>query len=170
MSKLVRIVLIDSLCRGTKADLCLDGNTAIMGTNGIGKTSFMRLIPIFYGIKPGELISADSNKKSFADWYLPNPTSFIVFEYLNWESHLRCVVMHRSSDTYAYRFVKSGWSRGWTAPRKSRRCITVAQFYSTPTPITLKVLTASTSETWFARCDQHIRWLRVASICLVLTA
>ncbi|HCF2415329.1 hypothetical protein AXX04_30755 [Pseudomonas aeruginosa] len=109
MSKLVRIVLIDSLCRGTKADLCLDGNTAIMGTNGIGKTSFMRLIPIFYGIKPGELIAADSNKKSFADWYLPNPTSFIVFEYLNWESHPRCVVMHRSSDTYAYRFVKSGW-------------------------------------------------------------
>lgn len=109
MSRLVRIVLIDSLCRGTKADLCLDGNTAIMGTNGIGKTSFMRLIPIFYGIKPGELISADSNKKSFADWYLPNPTSFIVFEYLNWENHLRCVVMHRSSDTYAYRFVKSGW-------------------------------------------------------------
>lgn len=109
MSRLVRIVLIDSLCRGTKADLCLDGNTAIMGTNGIGKTSFMRLIPIFYGIKPGELISADSNKKSFADWYLPNPTSFIIFEYLNWESHLRCVVMHRSRDTYAYRFVKSGW-------------------------------------------------------------
>jgi FtsZ-binding cell division protein ZapB len=109
MAKLTKIILIDSLCKASKAMLSLDGNTTLTGTNGIGKTTFLKLIPIFYGIRPGDLITANSNQKSFADWYLPNSSSYIVFEYENWEGLPRCAVMHRSGSSYAYRLIRSEW-------------------------------------------------------------
>jgi len=49
MSQLLKIVLIDSLCAGAKAEIAISGNTSVNGTNGIGKSSFLKLIPVFYG-------------------------------------------------------------------------------------------------------------------------
>ncbi len=87
----------------------MKGNTSLNGTNGIGKSSFLKLIPVFYGATPGRVIRAGANKKSFANWYLPNASSFIVYEYENWEKQPRCVVLHRSGESYSYRLVSSGW-------------------------------------------------------------
>ncbi len=83
MSQLLKIVLIDSLCAGAKAEIAISGNTSVNGTNGIGKSSFLKLIPVFYGAAPGQLVKAGSNRESFANWYLPNASSYIVFEYTN---------------------------------------------------------------------------------------
>lgn len=109
MSQLIKIVLIDSLCAGAKAELIMDGNTSVTGTNGIGKSSFMKLIPVFYGAAPGRLVKASSNRESFANWYLPNASSFIVFEYANSLNAARCAIMHRSGDSYAYRLISQAW-------------------------------------------------------------
>lgn len=109
MSQLLKIVLIDSLCAGAKAELVMSGNTSLNGTNGIGKSSFLKLIPVFYGATPGRVIRAGANKQSFANWYLPNASSFIVFEYTNSEGQPRCAVMHRSGESYSYRLVSSAW-------------------------------------------------------------
>ena len=109
MSQLTRIILIDSLCAGAKAELAMNGNTSVTGTNGIGKSSFMKLIPVFYGAAPGRLVKASSNRESFANWYLPNLSSFIVFEYTNYMSAARCAVMHRSGEGYAYRLIDAAW-------------------------------------------------------------
>lgn len=109
MSQLLKIVLIDSLCAGAKAELAMDGNTSVTGANGIGKSSFMKLIPVFYGAAPGRLVKAGSNRESFANWYLPNASSFIVFEYTNASGALRCAIMHRSGEGYAYRLVPRAW-------------------------------------------------------------
>ena len=109
MAKIVRAVLIDSLCPGEKAELVLDGNTSITGTNGIGKSSFLKLIPIFYGAAPGRVVKADSNNKNFADWYLPHDSSFIVFEYINGSGEACCAIMHRTATSYAYRLVSGAW-------------------------------------------------------------
>lgn len=49
MRQLTKIVLVDSLCDGLIAELRMDGNTSLNGTNAIGKTSFLKLIPIFFG-------------------------------------------------------------------------------------------------------------------------
>ncbi|HGM6965041.1 TPA: ATP-binding protein [Pseudomonas aeruginosa] len=110
MSQLIKIVLIDSLCAGAKAELAMDGNTSVTGANGIGKSSFMKLIPVFYGAPPGRLVKAGSNRESFANWYLPNASSFIVFEYSNSVGTVRCALMHRSGEGYAYRLVPRAWS------------------------------------------------------------
>ena len=75
MAKILRIIMIDSLCRGERAEIILDGNTSLTGTNGIGKSSILRLIPVFYGAPPGSVVKSDGNNKSFADWYLPNESS-----------------------------------------------------------------------------------------------
>ncbi|MFO7705570.1 MAG: ATP-binding protein [Halopseudomonas sp.] len=109
MAKILRTVLIDSLCPAEKAELLLDGNTSITGTNGIGKSSFLKLIPIFYGASPGRVVKADGNNKSFADWYLPHETSFIVFEYINGNGEACCAIMHRTAGSYAYRLVSGPW-------------------------------------------------------------
>lgn len=110
MSQLVKIVLIDSLCAGAKAELLMEGNTSVTGENGIGKSSFIKLIPVFYGASPGRLVKAGTNRESFANWYLPRSSSFIVFEYVNFAGDTRCAIMHRSGEGYAYRLVSSAWS------------------------------------------------------------
>ena len=109
MAKILRIIMIDSLCRGERAEIILDGNTSLTGTNGIGKSSILRLIPVFYGAPPGSVVKSDGNNKSFADWYLPNESSFIVFEYLNYENATCCTILHRTSTSYAYRLVSGTW-------------------------------------------------------------
>ena len=110
MSQLIKIVLIDSLCAGAKAELVMEGNTSVTGENGIGKSSFIKLIPVFYGASPGRLVKAGTNRESFANWYLPRSSSFIVFEYVNFAGDARCAIMHRSGEGYAYRLVSSAWS------------------------------------------------------------
>jgi hypothetical protein len=110
MSRLLRIVLIDSLCVGDKAEVLVDANTCLTGTNGIGKSTFLKLIPLFYGASAGRMVKAGTNTSSFADHYLPSFTSYIVFEYLNHENVPRCAVLHRSHSGYAYRLVSSAWN------------------------------------------------------------
>lgn len=110
MSQLIKIVLVDSLCAGAKAELAMKGNTSVTGENGIGKSSFIKLIPVFYGASPGRLVKATANRESFANWYLPRSSSFIVFDYINHAGDARCAIMHRSGEGYAYRLVSSAWS------------------------------------------------------------
>lgn len=81
---LKRIVLVDSYLEGRVAELDVSGHTNISGENGKGKTSFLKLIPIFNGEKPGNLTTASTGGNlSFNEFYLPRTGSHIVFEYLN---------------------------------------------------------------------------------------
>jgi len=109
MAQLNRVVLIDSINRGSNIEVQLCSNAALTGTNGIGKTSFLKLIPIFFGARPGQLVRSDGNNKNFADWYLPNDSSYIVYEYENYAGGQCCVVLHRSGNAYSYRFVSGPW-------------------------------------------------------------
>lgn len=110
MARLIRAVLIDSINRGSCIEVSLDANTALTGTNGIGKTSFLKLLAIFYGTRPSNLAREGGNLVSFSEWYLPRPTSFIIFDYENHEGHRCCVVVHHNSGTgYAYRLISGPW-------------------------------------------------------------
>ncbi|YCH20237.1 ATP-binding protein [Pseudomonas sp. D1-3] len=111
MRQLTKIVLVDSLCDGLIAELRMDGNTSLNGTNAIGKTSFLKLIPIFFGASPGSVVRAGGNRVSFADWYLPRRSSYVIFEYQVGVSDFRCAILHRSSSGYAYRFVRAAWNQ-----------------------------------------------------------
>lgn len=112
MAKLIRAVLIDSINKGSCIDIMLDANVSITGTNGIGKTSFFRLLAVFYGVRPGLIVKADGNNLSFGQWYLPRPSSHIIFEYENHEGCVCCAVIHHSSGAggYRYRLISGPWT------------------------------------------------------------
>ena len=78
---LLRIIIIDSFWPGQVNELDLTGHTQLEGTNGAGKTSLMRLLPLFYGMRPSDIVSKVDQAKNFADFYLPRESSILVYEY-----------------------------------------------------------------------------------------
>ncbi len=84
----------------------MDGHTSLTGANGVGKTSLLRLIPLFYGESQNKLGQGGGVNQSFVQYYLPHTTSFIVFEYSRY-GKLCMVVLHvsRSGENVYYRFI-----------------------------------------------------------------
>jgi hypothetical protein len=80
--QLLRIIIIDSFWKKQVNELDLTGHTQLEGTNGAGKTSLMRLLPLFYGMRPSDIVSKVDQAKNFADYYLPRDTSLLVYEYV----------------------------------------------------------------------------------------
>ncbi|WP_338924140.1 ATP-binding protein (plasmid) [Pseudomonas silesiensis] len=109
--KINRVFLIDSLAKGRITELVTDGGAVITGRNGRGKTSMLQFLPLFYGVSPSKLVSP--GKDSFIEYYLPNSTSYIVFEYQRDDGSLRLVVAYSNStsDKVFYRFVRSGYDK-----------------------------------------------------------
>ncbi len=116
---LQRIVLINSyIGHGSSAnrvfEFDLSKHTQINGANGSGKTSLLKLIPLFYGIVPGKITSSSNVHKSFSGFYLPDSDSTIVFEYRNSRGETVHVMMNNASQnannkSINYRFVKGAF-------------------------------------------------------------
>lgn len=73
--------LIDSFWEGKLLELNNLGNIKVAGTNGAGKTTLLKLPMLFWGARPGRIVERNANKKSFAAYYLPRKTSYIIFDY-----------------------------------------------------------------------------------------
>lgn len=101
-----RLILLDSYRQGRKAEVRLDGHTSFNGENAAGKTSLLRLIPLFYGESPNKLVHGGGVTQSFIGHYLPHSTSFIIFEY-NRRGVDCMVVLHasKSGENVCYRFI-----------------------------------------------------------------
>lgn len=100
---LARIILIDSYMPGRATEVTVSGHTSINGRNGAGKTSLLRLVPIFYGEHPRHLITkTSSGRKSFASWYMPREASCLVFEYVGADDDRKMAIFRAGSgpDTY----------------------------------------------------------------------
>lgn len=110
-SGLQQIILLDGHIQNVMTRLDVSDHATLIGTNGAGKTTLLKLLPLFYGIAPGALESRASGKKNFLDWYLPRPSSAIVFEYRR-EDSLCCAVVYRhpSGTKPAYRFLRAPFS------------------------------------------------------------
>ncbi|MBS0455378.1 MAG: ATP-binding protein [Proteobacteria bacterium] len=73
--------------------LDLRAHTMAIGENGVGKSSFVRLIPLFYGATP-EKIMRHTQKQHLIGYTLPAPSSAVAFEYeRETENDLRLAVM-----------------------------------------------------------------------------
>ena len=113
---LKRIILIDSFLPSRTYEVDLSGNAVITGTNGLGKTSLIKLPVIFYGANPSE-INIKENKetkyKGFSGRYLPRDGSYVVFEYLANEEK-KCVVFlpeAKSEEGICRYFIDTGYSQ-----------------------------------------------------------
>ncbi|MDM0109894.1 ATP-binding protein [Variovorax sp. J22R24] len=73
--------------------LDLRAHTMAIGENGVGKSSYMRLIPLFYGATP-ERILRGTQKHHLIGYTLPGSSSAVAFEYeRESENDLRLAVM-----------------------------------------------------------------------------
>lgn len=106
-----RVILVDAYRKGAVTELRLDGHTSLTGPNGVGKTSLLRLIPLFYGESPNKLVQGGGVNQSFVQYYLPHTTSFIVFEYSR-RGKVCMVVLHasRSGESVYYRFIDQAFA------------------------------------------------------------
>jgi hypothetical protein len=90
---------------------------AVVGPNGVGKTTTLRLAPLFYGRLPSQIIQAGHGQKSMPRFVLPTPESAIVFEYQRGRSEssdLRLAVLRArrdNPDAIEYRLYESGFNR-----------------------------------------------------------
>jgi hypothetical protein len=109
--RLMNIHLIDSLSRGRVQTMGIDGGMALTGRNGRGKTSLLSLALLFAGVEPRDVVS--QGKDSFIDYYLPNQTSYLVYEYKRPDGTRRLVVVlsNSTADKIRFRFVNSHFRR-----------------------------------------------------------
>lgn len=90
-------------------ELALDGHTNICGTNASGKTTLQRLIPVFYGELPNNVVP--KTRKKFDQFYLPHGNSYLIYEYRREAGTLCHVVLTgRKGEGVSYRFVNAPYS------------------------------------------------------------
>lgn len=104
--RLLRLITIDSYSPGGETIIDLSGGTLVLGDNGGGKTSLLRLIPLFYGENPSRI---NSGSKPFAEHYLARSTSFIIFEYLRRDIPCMSVLFVGERGYFRLMFIRSGY-------------------------------------------------------------
>ena len=101
----------DSNPSGRISELDPRGGVLAVGDNGVGKTTFLRLIPLFYGATPSQVLKG-SGKASMIRHTLPDPSSAVAYEYeRESDAHLRTVVMYakEGEDIPDFRIVSAGF-------------------------------------------------------------
>lgn len=146
--QLLRIVAIN--IRNTKgglpsqriSELRLTGGVLAVGENGVGKTTFLRLLPLFFGAKPSQILKG-TGVTSLIRYTLPHASSAVAFEYeREGHEHLRTVVMFakEGGESPVFYIVQQGFQEDYFfdenrqfitredfAPRLRKRGITVTQ-------------------------------------------
>lgn len=106
--RLLRVITIDSYSPGGEIILRVDGGAILTGENGAGKTSLIRLIPVFFGELPRRI---SVGTLSFADFYLARTTSYIIFEYERQGVVCQSVLYAGHGDeAYVYRFIRAPYA------------------------------------------------------------
>jgi hypothetical protein len=122
--QLKKIILIDSFWAGKTVLLDLDGHINLSGTNGAGKTTFLRLIQLFWGERPSNIVSSTSSKKGFLDYYLPRDSSYLVYEYQRPNQQVCHVMVQSDGRAGKYKFIDAAFDKSYyvdehNIPRKS---------------------------------------------------
>ena len=93
------------------AEVRLDGNVHFIGTQGVGKSTLLRAILFFYNMDKSRLgIRTQDKQKSFDEFYLPHPNSYIIYEVCR-ETDTFCVVAFLSRGRTAFRIVACPFDR-----------------------------------------------------------
>jgi len=121
--QLLRIIIIDSFWKGQVNELDFSGHTQLEGTNGAGKTSLMRLLPLFYGMRPGDIISKVDQAKNFADYYLPRDSSLLVYEYQRPYAQTCMVLASSDGRAVHYKLIDSAYDSTLFIKDKKRLAI-----------------------------------------------
>ncbi|NTS41953.1 ATP-binding protein [Flavisolibacter sp. BT320] len=108
MRYLNKIVFINSATI-RYADVRLDGNVHLIGTQGVGKSTLLRAILFFYNGDTLRL-GIPREKKSFADYYFPFQNAYLVYEVMR-ETGPYCVLLFKSQGRVCFRFVDAAYDQ-----------------------------------------------------------
>ena len=113
MRSLTKIVFINS-AHIRYGEVALDGNVHFTGTQGVGKTTLLRALLFFYNARKDKLGIRNQGQRSFDDYYLPTPASYIVYEVTRGEKETPfCVILFRRHNRTAFRFVDASYDANW---------------------------------------------------------
>lgn len=93
------------------------GGAAVLGDNGVGKTTTLRILPLFFGHLPSQIVAAEHGQEAMVRFILPTEASAIAFEYQRGsdaESDMRLAVIRRRTDdpdVPFYRLYRSGFRK-----------------------------------------------------------
>ena len=113
MRSLTKIIFINS-AHIRYGEVALDGNILFTGTHGVGKTTLLRALLFFYNARKDKLGIRNQGQRSFDDYYVPTPSSYIVYEVSRGEEQSPfCVILFRRHNKAAFRFVDAPYDRSW---------------------------------------------------------
>jgi len=108
MRYLNKIVFIN--CASVKyAEIELDGNVHLIGTQGVGKSTLLRAILFFYNANKSKL-GIPREKKGFDDYYFQYQNSYIIYE-VEKDGVPFCVLAYKVNGKVAFRFFNSAYKR-----------------------------------------------------------
>ncbi|UYM16341.1 ATP-binding protein [Endozoicomonas euniceicola] len=114
MSELLEMHSVDGYAAGKIIGVRLDGNTNVNGANASGKTTLIKMAPTFYAVPPSTLQRQDANRRNFADYYLPNATSYLAFVYKRSDKFITVVITRKpGTSSLVYRFVHGRYKEQW---------------------------------------------------------
>lgn len=93
------------------------GGAAVLGDNGVGKTTTLRILPLFFGHLPSQIVAAGLGQEAMVRFVLPTDASAIAFEYQRGsgaDDDLRLAVIRRRADdpdVPFYRLYRSGFRK-----------------------------------------------------------
>jgi len=108
MRYLNKIVFINS-ASVKYAEIELDGNVHLIGTQGVGKSTLLRAILFFYNANKTKL-GIPREKKGFDDYYFEYQNSYIIYEIVK-DNIPFCVLAYRVNGKVAFRFFNSEYKR-----------------------------------------------------------
>lgn len=106
MRYLNKVIFIES-ANIRYAELKLDGNVHLIGTQGVGKSTLLRALLFFYNANQQKL-GIPIEKKRFVDFYYPYRNSFIVYEVMH-ENGPFSVMTYKSRGRVVFRFYNSAY-------------------------------------------------------------
>ncbi|MEO7767340.1 MAG: ATP-binding protein, partial [Ferruginibacter sp.] len=91
------------------AEVMVDGNVHLIGTQGVGKSTLLRAILFFYNADTLKL-GISKEKKNFAEYYFPYQNSYLVYE-VNRETTPFCILAFKSQGKVCFRFIDGAYQR-----------------------------------------------------------
>ena len=93
------------------------GGASVLGENGVGKSTTLRILPLFFGHLPSQIMASGQGQEAMIRFLLPTDASAIAFEYQRGSDEpedLRLAVIRRRSDdpdVPFYRLYRTGFTQ-----------------------------------------------------------
>ena len=110
MRSLNKIIFINS-ASAQYAEISLDGNVHLIGTQGVGKSTLLRAILFFYNADKTKL-GIPREKKNFDQYYFPYQNSYIIYE-VKREDITYSVIAFKSQGRVAFRFFDAKYDKDY---------------------------------------------------------